>query len=72
MEYLLVHFADEDRGVVVDDEPQGRTNEVIEIERGTHTVRLESPPLDFDPPEAVISLRKTTRLSPEEVTFVKV
>ena len=71
MEYLIVTFAD-DRQVVIDGRPQGRTNEVIELEGGTHLVTLQVPPYDFQPEEEVlIILEETTALSPKEVRYEK-
>jgi len=72
MEYLFVTF-DDDREVVVDDAVQGRTNEVLELERGTHTVTLTSPPSDFRPKDEVtIALDGTTAITPREVRYEKV
>jgi len=71
MEYLIVTFED-DRGLVIDGEPLGRTNEVIELEGGTHLVTLEAPPYDFHPEEEVtVILEDTTALSPIEVYYEK-
>jgi len=67
MEYLVVHFA-RSRRVKVDGEFHGRTEELIELEAGTHTVTL-SPPPNFTPPEQTVVLRETSALSPCEVTF---
>ena len=47
MEYLVVNF-ERSRRVVVNGNPFGLTNTVIQIEAGTHTVTLEAPP-DFSP-----------------------
>ena len=71
MEYVIVRFEGEDRGVVIDGESQGRTDQVLEVERGTHEISLEGPPFDFEPPLQTVVLRKTTPLSPKEVTFEK-
>lgn len=71
MEYLLVRFKGEDRAVVIDGTSQGRTNQVLEVERGTHEISIEGPPFDFDPPQHTVVLKNTTPLSPKEVIFEK-
>lgn len=70
MEYLLVNFP-QDRGVVIDEEEQGRTNETIELEAGTHTVTLTSPPNNFRPKQRKVTLTGTSALTPKEVSFAK-
>ena len=70
MEFVIVRFEDEDRGVVIDGASQGQTDEVLEVERGTHEISLD-PPSNFKPPVQTVVLRKTTPLSPKEVTFAK-
>jgi hypothetical protein len=47
MEYLIVHFP-RSRRVRIDDEFNGRTEELIEIEAGRHVVTL-GPPNNFTP-----------------------
>ena len=47
MEYLIVHFP-RSRRVKVDDEFNGRTDELIELEPGIHVVTL-GPPDNFTP-----------------------
>ena len=72
MEYVIVIFED-DRELVIDGEVQGRTNKIIELERGTHIITLKAPPFDFRPEEEVtIILEETTAISPEEVHYEKV
>jgi hypothetical protein len=70
MEYLLVHFPD-DRSVVIDNELQGRTNETIEVEAGTHIISLKSPPENFRPGQRKVTLTGTSALTPREVSFAK-
>ena len=70
MEFLLVRF-EEDRGLVVNGKPQGRTNIVIELEKGTHVISLATPPQDFRPDEIKVVLENTTVISPKEVRFDK-
>lgn len=69
MEYLKVNFLKE-RGVLVNGNQSGKTNLVIEIEAGTHTISLAPPP-DFSPREINVTLEpnQTSPLSPQEVTF---
>jgi len=67
MEFLLVIF-DETREVDVDDTPQGKTNIVLELERGVHTVTL-GPPYDFSPLEQKVWLENTAPLDPYRIVF---
>lgn len=67
MEYLVVRFP-RSRRVLVDDEFNGRTNELIQLEAGTHTISLGPPPT-FTPESRRIVLKDTTELTPREVTF---
>lgn len=69
MEYLKVNFPKE-RGVLVNGNQSGKTNLVIEIEAGTHTISLAPPP-DFSPREinVILEPNQTSPLSPQEVTF---
>ena len=67
MEYLLVHFS-RSRRVKVDGAFQGRTNELLELEAGTHTVTM-GPPANFTPLEQTVLLQETSPLSPCEITF---
>jgi hypothetical protein len=71
MEYLLVNYP-EDREVLIDAVVQGRTNETIEVEKGTHVISLKSPPQDFKPKKKKITLAGTSALAPQEVTFAKI
>lgn len=67
MEYLLVHFP-RDRRVWVDDEFNGHTEELIELEPGTNTVAL-GPPYNFTPAFRKVRLVDTTALTPREINF---
>lgn len=60
-----------DRGVVVDDEPEGQINQTIELEPGRHTLTL-APPNDFTPQKMEIVLNDTTAIAPLEVHFEKI
>jgi len=73
MEYLKINFP-EVRGLLVNGKPFGKTTqEVIEIEAGTHTISLQ-PPANFQPQEIIIVLEpnKTGPLSYREVDFEKI
>lgn len=67
MEYLIVHFP-RSRRVKVDDEFNGRTDELIELEAGNHVVTL-GPPDNFSPDERRIVLKDTSELEPREINF---
>jgi hypothetical protein len=67
VEYLIVHFP-RSRRVKVDDEFNGRTGELIELEAGSHVVTL-GPPDNFAPEERRIVLRDTAELEPREIGF---
>ncbi len=68
MEYLVVHFP-RSRRVLIDDEFNGRTEELIELEAGRHTVSLGPPYHNFIPDEYTIILKDTSELEPREVYF---
>jgi hypothetical protein len=67
MEFLIVHFP-RSRRVRIDDEFNGRTEELIEIEAGRHVVTL-GPPANFTPSERTIILKDTSELEPREIDF---
>jgi hypothetical protein len=67
MEYLVVRFP-RSRRVKIDGEFQGRTDELIELEAGTHTVSLGPPP-NFTPESRKIVLKDTSVNNPREVAF---
>ncbi|MGH8605713.1 MAG: hypothetical protein ACREXR_23860 [Gammaproteobacteria bacterium] len=67
MEYLVVHFP-RSRRVRIDDEFNGRTDDLIELETGQHVVSL-GPPYNYTPEEQTIILKDTAELDPREVSF---
>ena len=67
MEYLVAHFV-RSRLVRVDGEFMGRTEQLLELERGRHEVTLGHPP-NFDPEKITVNLRNTTEFTPREVRF---
>jgi hypothetical protein len=60
----------ENKNVIIGGRIQGKVNETIELEAGTHTTRL-SAPYNFSPKNMKIMLENTTALSPLEVRFEK-
>src|SRR5262245_61885717 len=67
MEFLLVTF-NETREVDIDDTPQGKTNIVLELERGVQTVTL-GPPYDCSPLSQTVRLETTAPLDPYRIVF---
>ncbi len=67
MEYLLVKF-ELSRRVLIDGNPFGFTNTIIQIDAGTHTITLEPPP-DFSPLTQTVLIANTSPLDPLTVTF---
>jgi hypothetical protein len=61
----------EDRDLIVGGENHGKTNQAVELARGTHTITL-GPPMDFIPKKMKIVLKDTTVISPMEVRFEKI
>lgn len=68
MEYLVVHFP-RSRRVLIDDEFNGKTEEVLEIEAGRHIVSLGPPYDNYTPDLYMIILKNTSELEPREVSF---
>ncbi len=66
-EYLVVSFPQR-RKVLLNDEPDGYTNELLPLEGGKYKVSLE-PPSDFTPTEQEIDLRNTSAMKPREIEF---
>jgi len=67
MEYLKVLFP-RSRRVKIDEEFNGRTNELIELEAGTYTVSL-GPPANFTPRTRRVLLKDTSEFEPKKVAF---
>ena len=70
MEYLVVRFGAQSdrRGVLVNGNPFGQTNTLIQIDAGTHTITLVPPP-NFAPPTQTVVVTGTSELAPCTVTF---
>ena len=67
MEYLLVNF-ERSRRVLIDGNPLGFTNAIIQLDAGRHTISLEVPP-DFSPLTQTVQVEATSALDPLTVTF---
>ena len=66
MEYVLVQFP-EDRGVILDGNPNGRTNETLPVEQGTHLFSLEGD--GYTPEEQETFVSETTADHPLKIVF---
>lgn len=66
-EYARVEYHEE-RTVLVDGVPRGKTGELIEVERGVRIFSLEGR-LDFEPDEIEMKIERTTFVSPAVVEF---
>ena len=69
-EFVVVEFA-EDRAVLVDGQLCGRTNELLVVEGGQHTISLDGP-ANVKPPEWDGVVENTDALKPLEVCFEKI
>jgi PEGA domain len=69
MEYLVVRFH-ERRRVLIDGVDRGRTDVILELERGTYLVTL-SPPVNYRPGKRKVALKHTSPVSPLEIRFAK-
>jgi hypothetical protein len=69
MEHLLVKFP-ASRTVLIDGEEAGRTNKILRVEEGTHTISMGDP-RDYKPSSRTVKVKGTSPIKPREVTFVK-
>ncbi len=67
-QYLLV-ACNVTRVVTVDGRNVGRTDEIIEVPAGEHTVSLLAPPKNFRPKERRVTLAGTSSQKPLVVSF---
>ena len=67
MEFVKVTYPEE-RGVDIDGAPQGRTNELVGVQRGHHIFDLGEP-FDYDPPSRTVVVAGTTQTRPLIVEF---
>ncbi len=69
MEYVIVSFPT-DRLVYIDGEQNGRTNEVLRVDAGTHVFELGN--LDnFQPAQRKLLVQDTSVLAPLDVAFFR-
>lgn len=69
MEYVKVTFPT-DRLVYIDGEENGKTNEVLRVEAGTHLFELGNL-ANFRPATRTVTVQDTTALEPLEVKFFR-
>jgi hypothetical protein len=67
MEYITVTFA-EKRDVIIDGEVAGATDETLEVERGTHRIRLDGDQ-NYTPKWRQPAVKGTTVVNPMQITF---
>jgi hypothetical protein len=70
MEFVMVSYPPPKRSVYIDGVLAGSTNEVLQLETGTHVFDLGEP-ADYDPPTKKLLVEGTTVLSPMPVAFTK-
>jgi hypothetical protein len=71
VEFLVVNFDDDGRGVIVNSAPGAwTTNQILMLEAGTYYIEL-APPADFTPPQIPIQLVGTTVDNPYQLYFTK-
>jgi len=68
MEFLQVRFQ-ESRPVIIDDHEQGKTNLVIELPGGLHTISLGGNGSIFNPLQQTVFINNTTVVTPYVVSF---
>jgi hypothetical protein len=69
MEYVIVTFPT-DRFVYIDDEQNGRTNEVLRVDEGTHVFDLGSY-ANYRPASRRVAVKDTAPLEPREIAFYR-
>jgi hypothetical protein len=67
MEYVKAKFK-EDRAIIMDDQDNGRTNEVLRVGAGVHTFTLGGDS-NFSPEEITCDVSGTTELEPKVIKF---
>lgn len=71
MEFLVVNFDDDGRGVIVNSAPGAwTTNQILMLEAGTYYIEL-APPADFTPLQIPIQLVDTAVDNPYQLYFTK-
>lgn len=67
LEFLVVRYYRR-RNVMIKDKKVGYTNELIELEGGSYTIKLSLPP-NYRPSSRRIVLRNTSPLNPKTIRF---
>ncbi len=67
MEYVKVTFK-QDRAVIMDDQDNGRTNEVLRVGAGIHTFTLGGEK-NFSPEEITCEVSGTSEIEPKVIQF---
>ncbi|WKE65860.1 hypothetical protein PVT67_00970 [Gallaecimonas kandeliae] len=67
MEYVVVSFPGS-REVLIDEQPNGATNEVLRVGAGRHSFSLGGQP-DFSPQAVTATISNTSVLQPKVITF---
>ena len=70
-ESVLVEFDDDDRIVLLDDRPGGRTNVRFDTNTGTHKFSLDGNP-DFAPSSQIHVVKGSSEAEPFVVKFEKI
>jgi hypothetical protein len=70
MEYVKVTFPT-DRFVYIDDEQNGRTNEVLRVDEGTHVFDL-GPYANYRPASRKVAVKDTTQIEPLKIAFHRI
>jgi len=69
MAYVIVTFPT-DRFVYIDDEQNGRTNDSLRVDAGSHLFDL-GPLKNYEPESQIVVVSGTTVLAPQEIVFTK-
>ena len=67
MEYLVVRYYRR-RNVMIKDQKVGYTNDLIELEGGSYTIKLSLPP-NYRPSSRRVVLQNTSPLNPKTIRF---
>lgn len=67
MEYVKVKF-NQDRAVIMDDQDNGRTNEILRVGVGIHTFILGGEK-NFSPEEITCEISGTNEIEPKVINF---
>jgi hypothetical protein len=71
-EFVIVKLLpdNDDRQVFVDDDPNGRTNQTITVDRGHHKFQLGGEQ-NYSPPSQSLNIEDTVSPFSKEITFEK-